>query len=223
MLVLQALTISFTFVLVHGLSATIMICTSTECRKGCKSLLNSWIFLFRTGRVLNESPKSNSKKDKALWQAKRATEWRRKQTCDVMKKVSPLIGTTNPEMIMSNLRVRQELSAPTGLQGLEATTHPVDNSVKENVRFAEIIHVKPFGTPQAEFERERQVHDSKTSELLLRCNQLKLMDNLDDPVHAITDFQRPGRKRWNKLKSIYISGLPRRSNRNGNARAERPV
>ena len=102
------------------------------------------------------------------------------------------MGSTNPEIFMSNLRVRQELSAPTGLQGLEATTHPVDNNFKERVRFAKIIHVKSFGTPEAESERVGQVHDSKTSEVLLRCTQLKLMDNLDDPVHAIKDFQRPG-------------------------------
>ena len=127
-----------------------------------------------------------------MWQAKKATEWRRKQSCDVMKKVSPMLSTTNPEMIVSNLRIRQELAAPTGLQGLEATTHPVDNNFKEHVRFAKIIHVKSFGTPEAESDRVGQVHDSKTSELLLRCTQLKLMDNLDDPVHAIKDFQRPG-------------------------------
>ena len=123
---------------------------------------NNCISLLRSGSFLDESPKTLSRKEKALWQAKKATEWRRKQSCDVMKKVSPMLSTTNPEMIVSNLRIRQELTAPTGL---EATTHPVDNNFKEHVRFAKIIHVKSFGTPEADSEkRVGQVHDSKTSE-----------------------------------------------------------
>ena len=64
------------------------------------------------------------------------------------------MGSTNPEIFMSNLRVRQELSAPTGLQGLEATTHPVDNNFKERVRFAKIIHVRNHLEPRKQSLRE---------------------------------------------------------------------
>ena len=125
-----------------------------------------------------------SKRDRALRVAREAAEWRRNQPCN-FRKVSASgvtkIDVQTVETIVSGLKTKQQ-------GNLEQ-----QSSMPENSKNGQ--SVTPRNVPVTPVPSQMQVlavKNDNSSEVLLRCANLKLMHNLDDPVNYIASFKTFG-------------------------------
>ena len=123
-----------------------------------------------------------SARDKALVQARLATQWRKQQSCDVQhwrQSTLPMEGLAwgpkTLDQVLSNLTARSQMNQ--------------QNPSISRAGRAKVIQV----TSAANFQT-RAINDKeqeRKSEVLLRCTGLNLMNRVDDPVNLIGSFQRP--------------------------------
>ena len=127
-----------------------------------------------------------SKRDRALRVAREAAEWRRNQPCN-FRKVSASgvtkIDVQTVETIVSGLKTKQQ-------GNLEQQSSMPENSKNGQSVTPRNVPVTPVPS-QMQVLAVKTVHDN-SSEVLLRCANLKLMHNLDDPVNYIASFKTFG-------------------------------
>ena len=167
---------------IHGLvSPTVMILMSKDCCRACKSFvvhLLSGLFRWKTTRACHEL--TLSKRSRALLQAKLATEWRRnQQPCNhyIMDRPMYHLSSTQP---LPNL-IAQSRGEAYSLTDLPNTImRPRPPQPTESIR--NVIHVRPQNDAQ-------NIETSRRSEVILRCQQIRPMDAVPDPVSKIDSFK----------------------------------
>ena len=198
----KAVTFSFYCNIVHGLvTPTHMIWTSTEYAEACRSfLVNICSTCFSMMKQANENEAALSKREKALAQARLATEWRNQQPCRA--KNSMLVPAARPlqprnvDSILSSLTTRSgqrredhENTVEGQSISIVSRTTTTDQLLRKSLEsVSTVIKVTPIAG-----------NASRESEVMLKCSNLNLIAKVDDPVDRIGSFQRP------KLTFHYIS------------------
>ena len=188
--------------MVHGLvTPTHMIWTSTEYTEACQSfLVNISSMCFSITKQANGNEAALSKREKALAQARLATEWRNQQSCRA--KNSMLVPAARPlqprnvDSILSSLTTRSgqrredhENTVEGQSISIVSRTTTTDQLLRKSFEsVSTVIKVTPIAG-----------NASRESEVMLKCSNLNLIAKVDDPVDRIGSFQRP------KLTFHYIS------------------
>ena len=125
-----------------------------------------------------------SARDKALVQARLATQWRKQQSCAVQHwrpATLPMEGLAwapkTFDQVLSNLTARSQ------------QMDQQNPSILRTGR-AKVIQVTSAANFQTRAINDKERLERK-SEVLLRCTGLNLMNRVDDPVNLIGSFQRP--------------------------------
>ena len=147
----------------------------------------------------NENEAALSKREKALAQARLATEWRNQQPCRA--KNSMLVPAARPlqqrnvDSILSSLTTRSGQRRDDPEIIVEGQSIPIvsrtttDQLLRQSFEsVSNVIKVTPIPG-----------NASRESEVMLKCTNLNLIAKVDDPVDRIGSFQRP------KLTFHYIS------------------
>ena len=188
----QAVTYSVGGVTIHGLvTPTLMIWTSTECRQACKSLMADILPFFNI--PVSHDSVMLSKRDRALRQARLATEWRRQQTTSthtsrVVGGTAPMNQSQTATHILSNMRLRQSCQPQEQGRICPGANDPVrscdtgDETLSSSC--AKVILVAPVSS-----SNPKNNETQNRSEIMLKCTALNLIKNIDDPVKKIDCFK----------------------------------
>ena len=178
--------------MIHGLvTPTLMIWTSTECRQACKSLMAEILPFFNI--PVSSDSVMLSKRDRALRQARLATEWRRQQVTSthirgVAGRTAPMNQSQTATHIISSMKLRQS-----GQSHEQGRIYPRANDTVRNCDIEDetvssscsrVILVAPVPSSNVS-NQERQ----NRTEIMLKCTALNLIKNIDDPVKKIDCFK----------------------------------
>ena len=181
----QAVAFSFFVNILHGtVSPVIMMMTSTECMQACKFILARLLSICSIRRdLLVGNDMAVSARDKALVQARLATQWRKQQSCAVQNRRPATLpmeglawGPKTFDQVLSNLTARS--------QQMDQQNPSISGAGR-----AKVVQVASAANLQTRAINNRE--QERKSEVLLRCTGLNLMNRVDDPVNLIGSFQRP--------------------------------
>lgn len=171
--------LSFATVTVHSLvTPTLTIWTSTECMRGCKSLLNSLAACLNCRwpcAEANQDSFSGSRRELALDQARRASAWRREQSCDRRNRSHGLILSDSVVNQLTNVvSPRPEANYSSQL------------SARDLMLLPPITVVKPLTKGESRPLSESPVTLSAIS---IKFSNLELTKHIVDPVNLIDCFK----------------------------------
>ena len=196
----QAVVFSFYIEFVYGTIAVLVIWTSHEYSKACKSVLISVLNGNRNGRPIIVV--TQSRRDRALTQAKLATEWRKEQTCALQHNPVAKAKPQTALHITSRLRIRQQLLECRN-NGVSASTSRANQNENESNCLQVPVSPMPRMIAVTALDKAPSLdpktatlpsshQKEKQSEILRCCNsitKLKLMDRVDDPVNLMESFK----------------------------------
>ena len=152
-----------------------MFWTSTECWKASKIAIATILPCLRRYQFWNVT-ENVTKRERDLALAKEALQWRRQQT-PIVNNLPPAVQYQGAKVTISHLQTRRQLATGMGRRSVVSFDC---HEPTEQILQPKIIQVKAVK------------ENNQKSEVLLKCANLKLMDNLDDPIRKIDSFKTSG-------------------------------
>ena len=173
--------LSFAIVAVHSLvTPTMTIWASSECMRGCQSLLSNIASYFRgpccAGEATHQDSLSCNRRELALDQAKRASAWRREQSCDRRSRSTAIRLTDTAVTKLTN--------------DLGERRHVRPGNPTSNGSLPSITVVKPLTSKLTSSPRlSESVSCLTLSEISCQFSNIQLSKHIVDPVNHIACFK----------------------------------